>query len=166
MSNLDWSRFVTRVNINAPVEKLYRAWATRSGIEGWFLRLSEFKDPAGNLREGNEPVQQGDSYKWLWHGWPDDVVELGNILAANGANQLSFSFGKAGNCTVTIKQEEGENIVELLQEEIPSNDEGRFNWHVGCKTGWTFYLANMKSVLEGGLDLRNRNVKLQQVINS
>ena len=29
----DWSRFVVRVNVNAPVEKLYHGCATREGIE-------------------------------------------------------------------------------------------------------------------------------------
>lgn len=40
MSNYDWSRFVTRINVNAPIEKLYWCWATREGMEYWFLRLS------------------------------------------------------------------------------------------------------------------------------
>ena len=39
----DWSRFVVRISVKAPDEKLYNAWATRDGIESWFLRLSEFK---------------------------------------------------------------------------------------------------------------------------
>ena len=29
MGNYDWSCFVTRININAPIEKLYWCWATR-----------------------------------------------------------------------------------------------------------------------------------------
>ena len=36
----DWSRFTVRINVNAPVDKLYQAWATREGIEQWFLRFS------------------------------------------------------------------------------------------------------------------------------
>ena len=47
-----WSSFVTRINVNAPIEKLYALWATRSGMEYWFLRLSEYKKPDGNLRVG------------------------------------------------------------------------------------------------------------------
>lgn len=30
----------------------------------------------------------------------------------------------------------------------------------------TFYLANLKSVLEGGLDLRNKNVNIPNVISA
>lgn len=162
----DWSRFTVRINVKAPESRLYHAWATRSGMEHWFLRLAEFKKPSGELRKDEEFVEKGDTYKWLWHGWPDDTVEYGEILGCNGKDQLSFSFGKAGHCHVTIREEEGEKIVELVQDKIPTDEKGMQYYHVGCKTGWTFYLANMKSLYEDGIDLRNRNVKLQEMINS
>jgi len=166
MSTFDWTTFVTRVPVNAPEEKLYWCWATREGMEYWFLRLSEYKKPDGSLRAGNEFVQKGDSYRWRWHGWPDEVTEEGTILECNGKDFFKFTFGKAGICSVSIKQEEGLCVVELLQENIPDDEEGRHYWHAGCKTGWTFYLANLKSLLEGGIDLRNKNEKLKNVINS
>ncbi len=166
MNTYDWSRFVARVNVKAPFDKLYWCWATREGIEYWFLRLSEYRKPDGTLHAHDEPVQKDDTYLWRWHGWSDDTTEYGTILECNGKDLFRFSFGKAGNCTVTLKTEQGEHIVELVQDEIPTNEQGMHYWHLGCKTGWTFYLANLKSLLEGGIDLRNRNEKLQQVINS
>jgi uncharacterized protein YndB with AHSA1/START domain len=165
-TSYDWSRFTVRINVNAPADKLYHAWATRAGIESWFLRLSEYKKPDAALRSDNELVAKGDSYKWLWYGWPDDVAEHGEILDCNEKDLFKFSFGKAGNCTVKIYKEQEETIVELIQDAIPTDEQGMHYWHLGCKTGWTFYLANMKSVYEGGIDLRNRNVNLQQVLNS
>jgi uncharacterized protein YndB with AHSA1/START domain len=166
MSTYDWSRFVTRINIKAPVETLYNAWTTRAGIESWFLRMSEYKQRNGSLRDDDENVSIGDTYKWLWYGYSDETVEYGEIMDLNEKDYLKFSFGKAGICTVRIKTEEGENIVELIQEEIPTDEKGMEYYHVGCKTGWTFYLANMKSMLEGGIDLRNKNEKLQLMLNS
>ena len=166
MGNYDWSRFVTRISVKAPGEKLYWCWATREGMEYWFLRLSEFKNPDGTLRANNESVQKGDTYTWRWHGWNDETTEYGTILDCNGTNSLKFSFGKAGDCLVTIKNEDGENIVELLQNNIPTDEQGMHYWHLGCKTGWTFYLANLKSLMEGGIDLRNKNERIQRVINS
>ena len=162
----DWSTFTVRVNINAPINELYRCWATRSGIEYWFLRSSEYKSFEGVIRDPNEEVRKGDSYKWMWHGWPDDTVEYGEILDCNGQDNFGFSFGKAGNCAVKIYDELNETIVELVQKDIPSDEHGRQYWHIGCRTGWTFFLTNMKSLMEGGIDLRNRNVKLQQVLNA
>jgi uncharacterized protein YndB with AHSA1/START domain len=167
MSNsYDWSRFTVRINVNAPVEKLYHAWATRDGMEYWFLRFSEYVKPDGSQRNSDEQVSKGDTYTWRWHGWPDETVEHGTILECNGKDLFSFSFGKAGNCAVRIYKDQEETIVELVQDEIPSDEHGKHYWHIGCKTGWTFYLANMKSMYEGGKDLRNKNVKLQEVLNS
>lgn len=166
MTDFNWGRFTVRITVKASPKDLYKAWATKKGIENWFLRLSEYKRPDGVSRAVNEDVEAGDTYKWLWHGWPDDMVETGSILDCNGKDQIKFKFGAAGDCTVNIKTEEGENIVELIQENIPLDEKGMQYYHLGCKTGWTFYLANLKSLMEGGIDLRNRNEKIQRVINS
>lgn len=166
MSNFDWKTFTTRVPVNTAQEKLYWCWATREGIELWFLRLSEYRKPDGSLRRSNEFADKGDTYTWRWYGWPDEVTEEGTILECNGRDFFKFSFGKAGNCAVTIKNEGSQAIVELVQDMIPDDEQGRHYWHLGCKTGWTFYLANLKSLLEGGIDLRNRDENLKNVINS
>lgn len=163
--NYDWSRFSVRIDINAPLEKLYQAWVTRAGIEHWFLRMSEYRKPDGALRDANEPVEKGDTYKWLWHGYGDDTSEHGEILEANG-EVFSFRFGEAGNCTVRFPQENGKQMVKLVQDNIPTTERGKQYYHVGCKTGWTFHFTNFKSILEGGADLRNKDVNLKDVINS
>jgi uncharacterized protein YndB with AHSA1/START domain len=165
MSTYDWTTFVTRIAVKASIEKLYRCWATREGIEYWFLRMSDYKKPDGTLREKNEWVQPGDPYRWRWHGWSDEVTEEGTILDCNGKDFFKFSFGAAGDCAVTMKHEGEHTIVELVQDKIPDDEQGKNYWHLGCKTGWTFYLTNMKSLLEGGIDLRNRDEGLKNVIN-
>jgi hypothetical protein len=166
MPDFNWTTFTVRVPVNASTEKLFGCWASRAGMEYWFLRLSEYKKPDGSERGPDEYVQIGDTYRWRWHGWPDEVEEHGEILDCNGRDHIKFSFGKAGNCTVTIKKENDQFLVELLQDQIPDDEQGRHYWHLGCKTGWTFYLANLKSLLEGGIDLRNRDEQLKNVINS
>jgi uncharacterized protein YndB with AHSA1/START domain len=166
MADFDWSRFAVRINVKAPAEKLYWCWATREGIESWFLRVSDYRKPGGEARPKEEAVEKGDSYQWRWHGYPDEVTEKGEILDSNGKDRFQFRFGEAGICTVKIYEEEGENIVELVQEAIPTDEKGKQNWHIGCKTGWTFYMANLKSLLEGGIDLRNKNEKIQNVITA
>ena len=57
-------------------------------------------------------------------------------------------------------------VLELLQDSIPDTAEGKHYWHLGCKTGWTFYLTNLKSLLEGGIDLRNKDEQIKNVLNS
>lgn len=166
MEKPDWKSFTVRIPVKASAEKLFTCWATRAGMEYWFLRLSDYKDQEGKSRQPDEMVQKGDRYRWLWHGWPDETVEEGTILDTNGRDFLQFSFGKAGNCSVRIIEENDQMLVELTQDQIPDDETGRQIWHLGCKTGWTFYFANLKSLLEGGIDLRNRDENLKNVINS
>ncbi|QQS29642.1 MAG: SRPBCC domain-containing protein [Sphingobacteriales bacterium] len=169
MENLltyDWSRFVKRVTINAPTQDIYDAWATRKGLENWFLRIAEFKSPEGRVLADNEAATTNDSYVWYWHGWDDTVLERGKVLGANGKDSFSFEFGDEGIVSVHIFQEEGINIVELIQEKILTDEEYKVRYHLGCSTGWTFYLSNLKSILEGGIDLRNRNLNIKNVVNS
>lgn len=166
MAEYDWSQFVIRIPIRTSVQDLYDAWTTRIGIEHWFLRMSEYKGADGHVRKENEPVHAGDKYSWRWHGWPDDVEEHGTILVCNGKDFFQFTFGDAGICTVFIREEAGYTILELTQRNIPTDEHGRQYWHVGCKTGWTFHLTNMKSIFEGGLDLRNKDEKIKNVINA
>ena len=166
MAEFDWSRFTVRIPINASRQALYDVWTSQRAIEHWFLRKAEFKNSAGQLRGAYEVVQEGDTYEWRWHGWPDEVQERGKILFCNGRDNFQFTFGEAGNCSVTIKGEGGQSIVELEQTKIPTNEKGMHHYHVGCKTGWTFHLTNLKSIFEGGRDLRNREENLKNVINS
>jgi uncharacterized protein YndB with AHSA1/START domain len=166
MENFDWSKFSVRINVNATIDELYKAWATKRGIERWFLKQSDFENEAGQLLKHDDFVKTNDKYTWRWFGYPDSVTEQGEILDANGSNTFKFRFGKAGVCTVNIRTEHGETLVELIQDEIPTDEKGKQNFHIGCKGGWTFYLANLKSIYEGGVDLRNKNEKLQEVINS
>ena len=167
MSSIDWSRFAVRINIQShSIEQLYRAWATRTAIEYWFLRMSEYKKADGTVLLDDEYVQTGDTYRWRWFGYSDEVTETGEILDCNGIDFFKFRFGKAGDCSIRIYEEQNEMIVELLQDNIPTDDKAKELWHIGCKTGWTFYLANLKSMYEGGIDLRNKNEQLQDMINA
>ncbi len=165
-SHHDWSRFLLRVNVKTSLQKIYDAWATQAGLESWFLRQAEFARPDGILREKTEHFQKGDAYEWRWHGYPDDVVERREVLEANGRDLLSFRF--SGDCVVTVRafEEAGETICELVQENIQLDEQSRINYYHGCSIGWTFYLTNLKSILEGGLDLRNKNMNLPNVVNA
>ena len=166
MQDYNWSQFTLRIPIKASAEQLYRLWMTQEGLETWFLRNAAFKKPNGDDIERNAHVDVGDTYQWLWYGYEDDTFEKGTILEANGTDKLQFSFGKAGNVAVRFKEEAGEMMVELLQDEIPVDEKGKEYYHVGCSKGWVFYLANLKSIVEGGIDLRNRNMKLKDVVSS
>lgn len=165
-SSYDWSRFTRKIPVKASMETLYHAWTTREGLERWFLRKAEFTKPDGSIRDRHDSIQAGDRYEWMWHGYPDSVSEHGEVLEANGRDMFRFVFGEAGIVTAKIYQSEGMSIVEVTQDQIPTDETSKVNWHIGCMTGWLFYLVNMKSTYEGGADLRNKDEKLQDVVNA
>jgi hypothetical protein len=88
------------------------------------------------------------------------------ITEANGKDHFQFVFGDAGVVTVDMKEVGNATELVLTQDRIPIDEKGRESYHIGCSTGWTFYLANLKSLMEGGIDLRNKNVDYKGVINS
>ena len=162
----NWKQFTKRITIKAPPKAIYDAWTTQHGLESWFLRLAEFTKTDGTLRSKNSHTEAGDKYKWLWFGYDDSAREERKILLANGWDKLQFSFSGGCIVTVTIKQENNEIICELVQE-MPMEDvvEQQY-FFIECGKGWTFYMTNLKSILEKGIDLRNKNVNIQQVINA
>ncbi len=162
----DWTTFTKRITINAKPETIYRAFATQSGIESWFLRISEFTSINGDLRHRESLAKKGDKYLWAWHGYSDETNQEGEVLETNGQDFFQFTFHDPMVVTVKILTENNISFVELTQINIPLDEDSRKNYFVGCGEGWTFYLANLKSVLEGGLDLRNKNEKIQNVVNS
>ena len=166
MSKHDWGKFSQKIYIKGNSQQVYDAWTTRANLEKWFLRKAEFIKPDGIKREDSSPVQQDDIYEWMWHGHPDTAVEHGVVTEANGKDRFQFVFGKAGVVTVRMKETGPFTEMILTQDQIPTDEHGKINYHLGCATCWTFYLANIKSVLEGGLDLRNKNLEFTGVVNS
>jgi uncharacterized protein YndB with AHSA1/START domain len=166
METYNWKQFTKRITIHSSPQSIYNAWTTQEGLESWFLRLAEFKTPDGLMRKRNESIQQRDRYKWLWFGYDDTNVEEKEILFANGKNELQFGFSGGCIVAVRIKQEESETICELEQT-MPMHDEAEQRYFfIECGKGWTFYMTNLKSILEGGIDLRNKIESVKNVINA
>lgn len=166
MATYDWSKFICKINIKSTPAKIYEAWATRTGLESWFLRKAAFASANGEPVEMEAYLKKDDQYEWFWYGYPDEVVERGTVLAANGKDLFQFTFGEPCIVTINLKEEKGENIIELIQSQIPLDEDSKAKLHIGCLSGWTFYLANLKSILEGGVDLRNKNETLSGMANS
>lgn len=163
MENFDWSRFTRKIAVRATLPQIYDAWSKAAEIEKWFLSDAQFS--RNNETIGKEtPVAQGDAYQWKWFLYDD--IENGSITQANGKDHIQFTF--AGNCLVDIKLAEENNyvIVELTQKNIPQDDNSKRDIRLGCYTGWSFYLVNLKSVFEGGLDLRNKDAALPPMTNN
>ena len=163
MKTFDWTSFTRKIAIKAPLADMYAAWTRSVYIQKWFLRKAEFFDGSNNLIPENQSVKEGGRYAWTWYLY--EPTEYGNITAANGTDYLQFTF--AGDCLVDIELEkQGEyTIVKLTQHHIPVDDASKRSIRLGCDTGWSFYLTNLKSVYEGGIDLRNKDPELKGMLN-
>lgn len=165
--NFDWTTFSKRITINKEKDVVYKAWATPARLSEWFLEKAGFAKPDGEPRNPDEPVQQGDKYAWKWHNW--DVTEEGKILEANGYDKLSFTFGEKSNVHISLIGKGTATEVELIQDKIPTDEKSRMNVYVGCSTGWTFWLANLKAWLEHGIKLNATGLNMDEtsdIVNS
>jgi len=145
---------------NTDIRSLYETWATTAGLKKWFLRKANFYTVPLRTREPHEFIKKEDTYDWYWHGYSDEVFERGQILEANGTDFLKFTFSGRSVVSINLQSRNGVSIVELTQENIPVEEDPKKNLYIQCQKGWIFYLANLKSVLEGGLDLRNKKLEV------
>lgn len=164
MRDFEWSKFSKRVFIKAPLSKVYDAWTIPEIMEKWFLLKANFYSSNGDLLSRDCNIFSGTKYSWNWYA--QNHSEDGDILCANGKDYIEFTF--AGKCIVSVNLKElnGVTSVELLQSEIPLDDISKERIRLGCAFGWTFYLTNLKSILEGGIDLRNKDINIKGVVNN
>jgi hypothetical protein len=152
MSDVDWTQFRRLIYIDARKEDLYRMWATRTGMETFFLQHAPYADQEGRTRPPDEPCQAGDTYTWQWHNWEGE--HTGSVLEANGRDKLVFDFE---NSIVEVRFREGRGMicVDLVQRNIPTDELSKFSVFHGSSCGWTFWLTNLKAVMEHGITLND-----------
>lgn len=164
MDNFDWTQFTKRIYINASLVSVYNAWTKSEDLEKWFLSKASFTSKSGLAILPTTNVLSNSNYTWKW--FAQNHEEKGRVSSSNGTDCIIFSF--AGDCQVKIQLAEVNNqvFVELTQSQIPLDNNAKEGIRLGCAFGWTFYLLNLKSVLEGGLDLRNKDTELIGVVNN
>ena len=154
----DWTRFRRKVFINAPAEEVFQVWLTANGITRFFIAAATYTTPEGRVRQPDEQIQAGDQYHWRWH---QDYEETGRILQVGPGLSLQFTFGAAYDAgdnpivvTVRCHEEDGQTRLELEQANMADLPAVHSGWHMGCNLGWSFFLTNLKALLEHGIDLR------------
>ncbi|WP_343488410.1 SRPBCC domain-containing protein [Allomuricauda sp. d1] len=162
MTALTFDSFIKKIYIKAPMDKLYWCWATKEGIETWFLRQATYTDKNGSQHAENDKIQAEDTYVWEWHNW--DGQEKGTILKANGTDFLEFSFaGDVCKVSVTLEENKDAVLLTLRQFDMPTDEETKMNIYNGCSCGWTFWLANLKAYLEHGILLNETEFDLTDI---
>ncbi|AIM37504.1 hypothetical protein KO02_12995 [Sphingobacterium sp. ML3W] len=164
MDNFDWTSFTKRIAIKSSLSEIYGAWTIATNLEKWFLESVVFHTAEGNLLEPTTPVEGGVRYDWYWY--LDSAPMHGEILNANGKDFLQFTFEGSTIVDVRLSTHEEYVIVELQHHDIPQDNYSKQYIRLGCSNGWAFYLHNLKSIYEGGIDLRNKDPKLGVMINN
>jgi uncharacterized protein YndB with AHSA1/START domain len=137
----DWTRFEITFFYYAPLDRVFRAWATPGGLESFFIK--ECRTAA----DKQELVSAGDAYLFRYvHGYEHDgrflaVEENGCIRFTFGSMEVAVSFDTIDNGTRVVLQQSG------IEDQVFS--------HMNCRSCWLFFMTNLKSVLEHGIDLRD-----------
>jgi uncharacterized protein YndB with AHSA1/START domain len=158
MDTLSFKSFTRKIYLNASLKSVYNCWASEAGICSWFLRKATFSTADGTIRARQDSIAGGDSYIWRWHNWNGE--ERGEILEANGKDRISFTFGGSSVVSVDLEEEGTRILLCLTQGNIPEDEESKLYFYVGCNTGWTFWLTNLKAYLEHGILLNETETDL------
>ena len=157
-STYDWTRFSKQIFIDADPETVFRAWATPGEIIRWFIAEARYTDAEGRQRYPNEMVAAGDTYWWRWH---QEYVEIGKVLSVGPGHTMTFTFGEQANkapdpivVTINCYEDDGQTRLELIQSNMPDTPTAHHSWHMGCCNGWSFFMTNLKALLEHNADLR------------
>lgn len=159
----NWSSFSKRIIINKPVSIVYDAWAIPNELEIWFLEQVDFKSDKDEKKNKWKQIEKHDTFVWKWHNW--DTLEKGKVLEANGNNILSFTFGIEGQVKITLNDLGESTELILIQSNIPTDEISKMNIYIGCITGWTFWLTNLKAYLEYNITLHAKGLKQNETNN-
>ncbi len=160
--NFNNESFFHSIYLNAPVEDVYKMIASSSGICKWFMGKAEYTDASGSVRLSEQTAHKGDSFSWHW--LEKDLSITGKVLEANTNEKFSFTFGPSFKVTISVKENNGRTLVTLTQNYAKDAKKNDFAY-INCCVCWTFFLANLKSVIEHGNDLRETLVDDESLIN-
>ena len=154
----NWTKFEKQVFIKAPGQDVFNAWAIPDEFIRWFIAEANYTKKGQGKRANTECIGPGDHYHWRWH---QDLEATGIICDVVPNEQIRFTFGKQSpesdvDVIVTVQVEELEDGVtklSLLQENMADTPYGR-HYHLSCNLGWSFFMTNLKGLLEHGIDLR------------
>jgi uncharacterized protein YndB with AHSA1/START domain len=139
----DTRTFEHELTVDAPREEVFRALTDAEQLKRWWIT------------DGVSEPHAGGSYRFEWKmaDPADDHVQEGTYAEVVDGERITYPWSSpAGDSRVTVALSErnGGTQVSLVHEGIAADDQ--FERY---EQGWTGFLANLKSVLEGGTDNRS-----------
>ncbi len=161
---MKWEKFTKKIVIKSDLSVVYRAWTISSLLEKWFLKKALLRDQNDKRVSPRQSALTGHRYTWQW--FAQSASETGIILKADGKNIFEFTFAGPSKVAINISKVRKGVVVELIQENFEADGNVRMKKWLECAFGWAFYLVNLKSYIEHGIDLRNKNIKYSDHVNS
>ena len=134
---------VAKVAISSDLKTVWNALTKPSTLKHWFLR------------HANLDLKVGGSYHFSW-GTRNSSGEYpvnmrGKYLKLESERLLQLTWNTEDRpVTFQLDSNETETILTVIVEGFEPGSPG----HIFELRGWTFYLINLKTVLEKGWDLR------------
>jgi len=151
LSEYDWSQFYVHMYYLAPLEEVFRRFATPAGMESFFVRRARFTAADGTERAPDEFFACGDAYEFEY---VHDFSHGGTILTFEQNVSFSFSFGECG-VAIHFREVDRATEVALHQTDCPLDDPQRAWMHMNCRSCWIYFMTNLRSVLASGQDVRD-----------
>ncbi|MBE2217919.1 MAG: SRPBCC domain-containing protein [Ignavibacteria bacterium] len=161
-NTFDLSEFRHSILLSLSSEDVYGFIASSQGICSWFIGEAEFTQPAGRFRLPNENASAGDIFRWKWLG--KNLQIEGEVLYSVEGEVFEFTFGKSFIVSVTLKEQNGRTLFTLHQSYRDGVQKDDFA-HINCCVCWVFFMTNLKSVAEHGIDLRETLADDDSLVN-
>jgi hypothetical protein len=156
-----WKEFRRSVLVSPSLETALPLLNTAEGLSRWFIGTCRFYRGDAEPRGPNEPAQSGDGFEWMWLNKP---LKLDGAVLEVGSNSIRYTFGAAGHVVFSAREENGRVRVSIEQALDGDSEYNSEDW-VNCYVCWSFFLLNLKSVIEHHTDLREREITDDELVN-
>jgi uncharacterized protein YndB with AHSA1/START domain len=151
---MDTSKFTKRIRIKCLPEEAFERWVTVKGLESWFLTRAAFTS--------GDRAQVGDRFDLTW---AEGTTDNGEVIGLDEPQLFEFTwYDGQGRVRVSFSPIDTGTLIDLTQT-VASEGEKQLDEYMDCRDGWTFFLTNLKCILEGGFDLRETEPDLAGLVN-
>lgn len=154
--------FSHSIYLDAAIDEVYKYAAAASGIIKWFIGECDYFDKDGNIIDKARPAVKGNKFRWKWLA--KDLEIYGEVLESKENDTFGFTFGSNFNVTINLSISSGRTRLDLLQKYNKNSVKNDFA-HINCCVCWVFFLTNLKSVIEHGIDLRETASDDEALVN-
>lgn len=156
-SNVSFSIKPTRLEIKLKIRRsakeVYKVFSSALGTNQWFTSEAQFLEFGNKPRKDYITIDTNDVFSWNFY--EEGIGRItGEVLLNIKKDFLKFSFKHNTVFSVLISGQQQITELELVHEGFKLNDSLHLELYNNWNRKWSFYLANLRSVLEFNNDLR------------